>query len=236
LGREKGDLSETFTNQPKSPTWWEWYREHKWHVWTSLGIAIIGVLLTWFLTSDNSTTAHIEDVNGVVNAQSNIGKQEIYFADRADPNYENPRRTDLVGLSGKALIQKWFDLMNQQDWRGACSLMSKNDCDVGDWESINTAFHFMKERTVNGYEEPQIQHAEGAPSNLWCVRYHYTMAQTEVARKIVEIMQYKLNRREDESEEIATKLCEKQWMEGIGERQCANPAVFYCRDIEWLES
>ena len=227
---------QTFTHMPKTQTLSEWYRENKWSFWiTVVSIPLILTLLAWILQKgDNKQATLIDTVNGgVVNAQSNIGKQEIYYADRTDPNYENQRSEDLVGLEGKALIQKWFTLMAEQNWRGACSLMSKNDCDAGNWESINTAFHFMKERTQSGYEDPQIQHADNAPPNVWCVRYHYTMAQAGVARKIVEIMQYKLNRREDGSEEITTKLCEKQWMEGKGETKCVNPSVFYCRDLSW---
>ena len=212
----------------------DWYLKNKWTFWSGLFITIVGVVFASFWGSGNSTTAEMHHVNGVVNAQSNIGKQEIYYADRADPNYENQLSKDVSGLEGKALIQKWFDLMTEQNWRAACSLMSKNDCDAGNWESINTAFHFMKERTQNGYENPQIQHAAAAPANVWCVRYHYTMAQTEVNRRIVELMQYKLGRRENGGEEIVTKLCEKQWKEGIGYTdKCAKPPVYYCSNLDW---
>lgn len=211
------------------------YLKKEWWA-TVVTVPLTIALFIWWLQSgkDSNAAVQISRMNGgVVNTQSNIGKQEIYYADRADPNYENSRNENLIGLEGKELIRKWFDLIAEQDWRGACSLMSKNDCDAGNWESINAAFHFMKERTLNGYEDPQILHAANAPLSVWCVKYHYTMAQTGFARKIVEIMQYKLNRREDGAEEITTKLCEKQWMEGKGETKCVNPSVFYCRDLQW---
>lgn len=215
-----------------------WYTSHKWEFWIgTVGVGIALAFLSAFLGGDDTTanSLNIEEMNGgVVNAHANIENQAIYFANQTDPSIDNPRPPELRGLRGKELIARWFELMEEQNWRAACSLMSKHDCDAGNWESINTAFHFMKERTFNGYEDPQIQHASDAPSNIWCVRYHYTMAQTEVHRRIVEIMQYKLGRREDGDEEIVTKLCERQWKEGIGYTdKCAKPPLYYCSDLNW---
>lgn len=207
-------------------------------VWLDKLIDIFVILLTAFLVyqfgwNGSSEATVNNNIRQVVNAQSTIGRQEIYFMEHKDPNVENIRPTILGGLKGKALIQKWFDLMAEQEWTSACSLMSRNDCDISNWESVNSTFSFIKEKTENGYEDAQIQHSDSAPSNIWCVRYHYKMAQGDLSRNIIEIMQYKLSRRQDGADEISTKLCERQWKEGIGETKCVHPTTYYCLNLQW---
>jgi len=196
---------------------------------TAIGVVIAAIsLIPAFLFNGSKT--NITDLHGSsLNVNSKIDTQQNYFADTPDPSWENLRQEHLKGIEGEELIEELFYLMNKKQWAEACSLMTKDKCDVQNGEDILEHSREPKHKTVDGYKNVTVWHSDSAPEDTWCVKYQYQERQSEIARDIVLVMQYKLSPRSDGGEDIASRLCEKTWMSGLGERKCSYPAsVKYC--------
>lgn len=198
--------------------------------WTAFGTIGTFVTVLIGIWQFGSKDIEISEVEGsTINVATTIGVQNNVYENTLDPTWENPREPELRGLSGKDLIETWFALMNTKQWPEACSLMTKDKCDTKNGEDVLEHSREPRLKTVNGYEDVSIWHANNAPNDLWCVKYKYQERQSLVPRDIVLIMQYKLSPRSDGSEDIASRLCEKTWMSGIGERSCSIPAsIKFC--------
>jgi len=157
---------------------------------------------------------------------SQVGQMQVInnYGNSPNPSFENSRSSDLSGLEGEDLIQSWFDRVNEGQWKGACSLMAKDKCDVTNGDDVLDHSREPRLKAVNGYQDVNIWHAENAPKDLWCVKYKYQERQSIVSRDIVLIMQYKLSPRSNGGQDIASRLCEKNWMQGLGDRPCSVPA------------
>lgn len=183
-------------------------------------VAIIGI---WTSTSSYSTNTHFK--NSTVNIGGSIGQQTNIYENQTEPSFENLRAPDLQDLTGKALIEKWFELMNTKQWKDGCSLMSKDKCDIQNGADILDHSREPRVKTVNGYQNIEVWHSLSAPQDTWCVKYTYQERQSIVFRDIIFVMQYKLSLRSDDGEEIASRLCEKKWASGLGERRPCGDAI-----------
>lgn len=196
-------------------------------------IAAIAGILGFILSLLNNTNSNIDiagDVQGqTVNIGTTIAQQTNIYEKQNNPTWTNPRTQSLQGLSGKELIERWFELMNEGKWQDACSLMARDKCNSDNGDDVLEHSREPRLKAVNGYQDVSVWHSKSAPADTWCVKYSHQERQSQVLRDIVLIMQYKLSQRDDGGEDIASRLCEKNWMSGLGERNCSYPAsVKYC--------
>ncbi|MEQ1849849.1 MAG: hypothetical protein ABL890_04645 [Candidatus Peribacteraceae bacterium] len=191
--------------------------------WTAIGVLIAGLTAAtpFFLKSANIDAELIS--GSAVAVDSQVGQMQVInnYGNAPNPSFENSRSSDLSRLEGKDLIQAWFDRVNEGQWKDACSLMAKDKCDVTNGDNVLDHSREPRLKAVNGYQDVNIWHAENAPKDLWCVKYKYQERQSVVSRDIVLIMQYKLSPRSDDGQDIASRLCEKNWMQGLGDRPCS---------------
>ena len=199
--------------------------------WTVIGVfaTVFAAITPFFLSNSNIDAGAIS--GSAVAVDSHVGQMQVInnYGNTPDPNFENTRSATLEDLNGKELIQAWFDQMNNGQWKNACSLMTKDKCDATNGDDVLDHSREPRLKAVNGYQDVSIWHAKNAPKDLWCVKYKYQERQSVVSRNIVLIMQYKLSPRSDGGQDIASRLCEKNWMEGLGDRPCSVPAsVHFC--------
>ncbi len=199
--------------------------------WTAIGVLVTGLAAAtpFFLKSANIDAELIS--GSAVAVDSQVGQMQVInnYGNAPNPSFENSRSSNLSGLEGENLIQAWFDQVNEGQWKDACSLMAKDKCDVTNGDDVLDHSREPRLKAVNGYQDVNIWHAKNAPKDLWCVKYKYQERQSVVSRDIVLIMQYKLSPRSDGGQDIASRLCEKNWMQGLGDRSCSVPAsVHFC--------
>lgn len=192
---------------------WPWWRNH---IIAPLFVLLIGAYLIYLL----SINGNRQDINAESPTQA--------------PSLENKRSDELSSLRGSALITSWFSLMNDGKWPEACSLMAKEKCDASNADSILEHSKEPRFKTVDGYHLAGVNQPTNAPKDLWCVKYIYQERQSAIKRDIALVMQYHLLARSDGSQEIGSRLCERKWVEGFGDRSCEPlPSVTYCRNINW---
>lgn len=205
--------------------------------WVKIAVAVITLIasivaiLEYLFPRNSASDINIAgNVHGqTVNIGTTIAEQTNIYEKQNDPTWTNPRTQSLQGLSGKELIERWFELMNEGEWQDACSLMSRDKCNSDNGDDVLEHSREPRLKAVDGYQDISVWHSKSAPADTWCVKYSHQERQSQVLRDIVLIMQYKLSQRDDGGEDIASRLCEKNWMSGLGDRSCSYPAsVKYC--------
>lgn len=189
---------------------------------TIIGLVItgIGAATPFIFKSPDISAENI--IGSAVAVDSHVDQMNVVnnYGNAPDPSFENVRSPALEDLDGKELIQAWFDQMNEGRWKDACSLMTKDKCDTANGGDVLNHSKEPRTKALNGYQDVQVWHAAAAPKDLWCVKYKYQERQSVVSRDIVLIMQYKLSPRSDSGEDIASRLCEKEWMGELGDQNC----------------
>lgn len=124
-------------------------------------------------------------------------------------NAVNSRDSDeLLKLHGRSLIERYFQAIQDGEYRVACSLLSRSLCN-----SNYTIYPFTQflDRTNGGYTIKNISLAQEQKSTeaIYCIEYTYTLRADLNPKPITEYFQFRIQARPDGWEEISARVCEK---------------------------
>lgn len=188
-------------------------------------VGIFSLLLTvlWLIFAQTSWRQTIE---GNYNVQWNYNT--VNYSNTKDPNYLNPHSYSIKGLEPIKLTQLFLEYQNNNMYDEACSILVKRKgnigCNVVDWDQIGDFSREVK-KYQNGYEQIITQPLnEGNDyDQTICVKYSYVLKADGNPARIREILSYDWEKRKDWEWELASRVCERKYKEGMGERPCPNP-------------
>jgi hypothetical protein len=180
-----------------------------------LGTIVVPILGYLFFSGSTNTT--YGDQSPILTGDNST----VTYSDSSDPNFINPRREALTGLSPLETVYAYFDTLNKGEFREACSLRPKLKCDSENGEKI---IEFSKEplKYVNGYEnlavwQPSVSNVS---SEIICAKYSYLLKADSNPQNVWEVVSFYMDRREDGEWEATSIACEKKFKEGTGDRIC----------------
>lgn len=194
-------------------------------------IIISGITFNLFgslsLKNDVNVNANNTTLNDSVLVNGNSNSIINNYNNTPDPSNYNPRSESTMNLSKTELVEHFFSLYNSYNFTESCSLLQKSKCDSTNGES-KTAFSRERFKTLDGYEMVNV-YESSLREDIVCAKYKYKYKADYNPKYIHNIIALYIVPREDGPLEIGSRVCEKNFKEGIGDRPCPNPASeLYC--------
>lgn len=188
-------------------------------------LTIIGLILTGITVYQGFLPTNTAQTTGD-NSPAIVGNNaRIEYTDTPDPSYLNERDANLKNLDSKELVATFFKLYNEGQFRKACSLFKQSKCDIRNGSDLEN-FSREYEKQLNGYEDISLWKSHAAfTSEVICVKYKYQYKADANPADTWEIFSFYISSREDGIKEITSRVCEKKFKDGSGERGCPQKAA-----------
>jgi hypothetical protein len=203
-----------FADNFSSWSWWKNkvdFQDTRWYVWIALVASIIQIY------SVIQTRQDVKEIKDSIQWVYNI--QQVWFTE---------------DMSGKDVINTYFELLSKQDYQSSCSMETKKRCQQTNSEQLAQYAIDKKRVWFAKYEDGEhlrdIWKAKIQPENdmleTWCVKVNFRIKWED--SDIEQIHRYDILTRPNDQKEISSVLCEKafkNWQDRTTQMKCGQSDV-----------